>query len=414
MIQQSRSKAFIPALIEKAKLLIHLNEWEQVVDTLERVKSSDAAKVSVAKIKIFQLLAREGARNQAVEEIKEFIKLVDSHEPKNPDLYYKASQLFARVTGGNEVVLQKTMDLLKKSILLNPNNSLYNSELAYQLTLLQDYVKAFSVYQKSAEMDETNVEPLYGMIYCRLKQNLLEDIESQLEFLIDLEGGTKTAFHTFLEAILIFKRDKQIENSIEMLNNCLKYHIAEAKRLPIGFDFYIKLNSAFLLELSQEYLQHCSPGVKFPNPESQPPYLIKGIKLLETLTRQTPGIIEAHMMLAKAKWITNEVSAAQTALNTCMTMAPDDVEPYILSAQLFKEDGNLTGAFRSLENALAENFTVRDHPFFMYTLSLIHISEPTRPLYISYAVFCLKKKKKKQKQKIKRPQRNTTNQISVY
>ena len=27
-------------------------------------------------------------------------------------------------------------------------------------------------------------------------------------------------------------------------------------------------------------------------------------------------------------------------------------------------------------------------------LSLIHISEPTRPLYISYAVFCLKKKTK--------------------
>ena len=25
-------------------------------------------------------------------------------------------------------------------------------------------------------------------------------------------------------------------------------------------------------------------------------------------------------------------------------------------------------------------------------LSLIHISEPTRPLYISYAVFCLKKR----------------------
>eukprot|EP00658_Telonema_sp_P-2_P025032 TRINITY_DN2007_c0_g1_i10.p1 TRINITY_DN2007_c0_g1~~TRINITY_DN2007_c0_g1_i10.p1 ORF type:complete len:165 (-),score=49.44 TRINITY_DN2007_c0_g1_i10:16-510(-) len=32
-----------------------------------------------------------------------------------------------------------------------------------------------------------------------------------------------------------------------------------------------------------------------------------------------------------------------------------------------------------------------------YTLSLIHISEPTRLLSISYAVFCLKKKKKKNK-----------------
>eukprot|EP00831_Metopus_contortus_P034075 TRINITY_DN27229_c0_g1_i2.p2 TRINITY_DN27229_c0_g1~~TRINITY_DN27229_c0_g1_i2.p2 ORF type:complete len:138 (+),score=23.57 TRINITY_DN27229_c0_g1_i2:183-596(+) len=31
-------------------------------------------------------------------------------------------------------------------------------------------------------------------------------------------------------------------------------------------------------------------------------------------------------------------------------------------------------------------------------LSLIHISEPTRPLYISYAVFCLKKKNQKKDQ----------------
>eukprot|EP00831_Metopus_contortus_P048677 TRINITY_DN39812_c0_g1_i1.p3 TRINITY_DN39812_c0_g1~~TRINITY_DN39812_c0_g1_i1.p3 ORF type:complete len:148 (+),score=17.81 TRINITY_DN39812_c0_g1_i1:87-530(+) len=46
------------------------------------------------------------------------------------------------------------------------------------------------------------------------------------------------------------------------------------------------------------------------------------------------------------------------------------------------------------------NFSYQYHfPFLspMYSaliLSLIHISEPTRPLYISYAVFCLKKKKR--------------------
>ena len=33
-----------------------------------------------------------------------------------------------------------------------------------------------------------------------------------------------------------------------------------------------------------------------------------------------------------------------------------------------------------------------DRPLRWDMLSLIHISEPTRPLYISYAVFCLKKK----------------------
>src|SRR5678816_1503916 len=33
------------------------------------------------------------------------------------------------------------------------------------------------------------------------------------------------------------------------------------------------------------------------------------------------------------------------------------------------------------------------YPFILLNLSLIHISEPTRLLSISYAVFCLKKKK---------------------
>src|SRR5674536_295505 len=35
------------------------------------------------------------------------------------------------------------------------------------------------------------------------------------------------------------------------------------------------------------------------------------------------------------------------------------------------------------------------YPLTRFSLSLIHISEPTRLLSISYAVFCLKKKKKK-------------------
>eukprot|EP00831_Metopus_contortus_P062720 TRINITY_DN54947_c0_g1_i1.p2 TRINITY_DN54947_c0_g1~~TRINITY_DN54947_c0_g1_i1.p2 ORF type:complete len:115 (-),score=14.94 TRINITY_DN54947_c0_g1_i1:8-352(-) len=38
------------------------------------------------------------------------------------------------------------------------------------------------------------------------------------------------------------------------------------------------------------------------------------------------------------------------------------------------------------------------HVLCVDTLSLIHISEPTRPLYISYAVFCLKKKNNNQQQ----------------
>eukprot|EP00831_Metopus_contortus_P028522 TRINITY_DN2367_c0_g1_i2.p3 TRINITY_DN2367_c0_g1~~TRINITY_DN2367_c0_g1_i2.p3 ORF type:complete len:137 (-),score=24.01 TRINITY_DN2367_c0_g1_i2:64-474(-) len=49
----------------------------------------------------------------------------------------------------------------------------------------------------------------------------------------------------------------------------------------------------------------------------------------------------------------------------------------------------------------------------LHHLSLIHISEPTRPLYISYAVFCLKKKKKKNRSNTKSTTVNQSNITKV-
>eukprot|EP00658_Telonema_sp_P-2_P026764 TRINITY_DN20832_c0_g1_i1.p1 TRINITY_DN20832_c0_g1~~TRINITY_DN20832_c0_g1_i1.p1 ORF type:complete len:256 (-),score=56.59 TRINITY_DN20832_c0_g1_i1:60-827(-) len=50
----------------------------------------------------------------------------------------------------------------------------------------------------------------------------------------------------------------------------------------------------------------------------------------------------------------------------------------------------------ALEESVGEVLGGSPNPFQPQSLSLIHISEPTRLLSISYAVFCLKKKKKNQ------------------
>ena len=54
-------------------------------------------------------------------------------------------------------------------------------------------------------------------------------------------------------------------------------------------------------------------------------------------------------------------------------------------------DANDTGIIISLN--CETDFVAKNESFVALAnhLSLIHISEPTRPLYISYAVFCLKK-----------------------
>lgn len=49
--------------------------------------------------------------------------------------------------------------------------------------------------------------PLYGMIYCRIKQDLLDDAEQQLEFLNEISDSMgKTADLTFLEAIIEWRK----------------------------------------------------------------------------------------------------------------------------------------------------------------------------------------------------------------
>ena len=38
-----------------------------------------------------------------------------------------------------------------------------------------DYNAAFRMYQDSVKYDESNMIPLFGMIYCRIRQELYDD-----------------------------------------------------------------------------------------------------------------------------------------------------------------------------------------------------------------------------------------------
>src|SRR5678815_3668178 len=95
----------------------------------------------------------------------------------------------------------------------------------------------------------------------------------------------------------------------------------------------------------------------------------------------------------------------QLAALDALAFSEDDYDTLIESktASLFAaacEVGSLCGAqrYRSALTRFGQRlgmaFQVADD---LLDLSLIHISEPTRLLSISYAVFCLKKKKKNKK-----------------
>eukprot|EP00831_Metopus_contortus_P016702 TRINITY_DN17039_c0_g1_i5.p1 TRINITY_DN17039_c0_g1~~TRINITY_DN17039_c0_g1_i5.p1 ORF type:complete len:397 (-),score=69.26 TRINITY_DN17039_c0_g1_i5:52-1242(-) len=108
-------------------------------------------------------------------------------------------------------------------------------------------------------------------------------------------------------------------------------------------------------------------------------------------------------MINQKQFISPEME--QTVSSLKATEAPLGLVEYTLYAFITQKISDvLTGIFHAAyvrlngkwyytRDEITKEVTDRE----VLALSLIHISEPTRPLYISYAVFCLKKKKKKQK-----------------
>mgnify|MGYP002805800152 CR=1 FL=1 len=68
-----------------------------------------------------------------------------------------------------------------------------------------------------------------------------------------------------------------------------------------------------------------------------------------------------------------------------ISVGGNPLKPYELVLKDFKSK-----EARSLRTKLKQ-VESDDFRYISFDLTLIHISEPTRPLYISYAVFCLKK-----------------------
>jgi tetratricopeptide (TPR) repeat protein len=148
------------------------------------------------------------------------------NEGRNADLFYNMSRLFARYCGRREPVLEKTLKMLDEAILLAPENADYHSEIAYQKCMLNDYNAAYQIYQKAITFDETNQTPLYGMIYCKIKQDQLEDAGQQLDFLIEIsENHEKTSDHAYLEAIICWRHKQNKEQAIKLLDQALNLHI---------------------------------------------------------------------------------------------------------------------------------------------------------------------------------------------
>ena len=285
---------FLPALIEKAKALMMTADWDQALEAAGRLQQHEANNIEALRLNVLFLLSRESRCEEAAERLQELVTALQHLEPRNHDLTLSCAQLFSRLAGRHKAILNITFNMIKKVTDALPEKAKYLTELGYQYMMQGELSKAEQTFHSAVAKDETDVRALFGIINCRVQEGSLDDAEEQLEFLSEIQISVgKSPDLAFLQSLIAWRKRRDAEGALNLLNETLTLHITNFKS-AVGYDFFIKLNADFMLEIAREYLQHTISG---GTDDAAKPggYLLRGVQVLETLTRFVPGLVPAQV-----------------------------------------------------------------------------------------------------------------------
>jgi tetratricopeptide repeat protein 21B len=355
---------FLPALIENTKVLMMMGKWTEAQDTAMRVLSSDERNVEALRFVVFHLLAREGQYQSAQRKLQELVELISRHEPKNAALFYSVARTVARLSGRDQGCLQLSLRMARHARELQPQNSEYTAEVGEQLLLLEQTAEAGKTFRDATRLDESNMEAHYGIIKCQILEGNLEDAEQQLEFLneISMSVGSNAAL-THLSAMIKWSKDGNKAKSVALLQETVAVHVEGLEGMEIGYEYFTTLDPDLLVQISKEFLQHC-PTEPIAAGEDHDPTIDRAIEALEIVLKDVPGLIEAQLLLAKTKYITNDLDGAQKQIQQCLVLNPNYSEANVILAQIYLSQDQYKDAMGALDQALAHNFEIRDTPLY--------------------------------------------------
>ncbi|KAM6955026.1 tetratricopeptide repeat protein 21B isoform 2-T2 [Lycodopsis pacificus] len=355
---------FLPALTKKMKLLLSLQDWEQTISASHRLLQKDTNNLEALRMLALHSLCRDGDVTESVKQLSNLISSLEFLEPHNPELFYRMSLAFTRVCGRNEKVIEQTFRMVERAFSVASGDSDLATELGYQMVLQGRIKEAMKWYKTAMTLDETSVPALTGIIRCQLIEGHLDDAEQQLEFLTEIQQSIgKSGELLYLRAVLAVKKRRSQEEVTNLLNDAVDTHFSTLQGLPLGVEYFEKLNPDFLLEIVKEYLALCPAK---PPAQGQPPapQLQHCATLLDTVVKIVPGLPQGVFMRAKVRYQSGDIEAAQSSLQHCLDQCPSYADAHLLMAQIHLLQGNFTLSSQSLELCLSHNFEIREHPLY--------------------------------------------------
>ncbi|XP_071507875.1 tetratricopeptide repeat protein 21B-like [Diadema antillarum] len=410
---------FMPALIEKMRLQLALQDWEQTVELAQRAIVQEPNCIEAIRLQVLQLLCKEGNYAEAAAKIGELIQVIDRFEPKNAHIYCHFAKTFARVCSRSPQILLQTMTMVERAISLDGNNADFYNESGYQQMMQGKNRDAVKAYRTAMKLDETSVVALTGIIRYQLHDGQLDDAEQQLDFLGEIQESIgKSSDILFLRALLSRKRNKSAETSLGLLNEASTVHFQSLKGLPLGSDYFTQMNPDFLVEMVKEYLLFAPTE---PQSAGQPadPALARCNAVLDPVCKAVPGLLEGYYLQARVKFLLGQVEQAQASLQHCLDRNPEYSDAHLLMAQIYMHQGNYQQSSQSLEVGLSYNFEVREMPLYHLIKArtqkkMGEMEECCKTLQAAMALPGVKKRAVSASRRMKGGPISTTDRVSVF
>eukprot|EP01137_Pigoraptor_chileana_P035464 Opistho-2@29514 len=358
------NQTFLPALVEKMRVLLSMDDWDQALEVTQRIMEINPQDVEAARMVLLHRLARIGGYPQAAKRLGELIQTLDRFEPKNHRVYFECARSLCRLAGRNPLVLQQTLELVERARTLMPLSAEYTTEAGYQQLLRGDVPAALASYKAAMKLDESSVSALNGIIRCQLIDGQIEDAEQQLEFLREIQTSIgKSAELCQLSSYLAWKKNRDSQTALANLGEAIDVQVVSVKDTPISHEYFVRLNPTFLLQIVDEYLQFVPAE---PKNEAEPasPVLAKCTEVLEMLAKICPGMLSVMYQLARVRYLNGDIDGAQAALQRVLKQDSTYSEGHLLMAQIYLTQSNYKMAGQSLEVGLSYNFEVREFPLY--------------------------------------------------
>ncbi len=118
---------FTPPLVEKMKVELCLQDWEQADDTCNRILQVDPGSVEAARFKTLQLMCRRGHAEEAASQLRRLTQELERAEPKNAGQFRANAQVikikYLKVeTGVNSNFLKKANGIFLIYIYIRGND----------------------------------------------------------------------------------------------------------------------------------------------------------------------------------------------------------------------------------------------------------------------------------------------------